>query len=141
VRAHAGELRAAPFGERHERAAELLDLLASALASAPHAQTTDAVRVCRVTQEADALTSEGGEPFRGSAQIKRGLSIVVELLEEYAERAEVARIEPWLESARRAVQSVDERGMVGFQGSEIQDAFRTTVDALTIIAQASHDTQ
>jgi hypothetical protein len=137
ARTQAAKLRVADFGERPDLAAELLRRLLLALASAPEAQATDATRICEVTQEADALLSDGGRPFQGSAQIKRGLSIVVDLLEEHAERTEVAPLRPWLDSAHRAVQSIDERGMVTFQGTEIQDAFRTTVDALTVYAQRS----
>jgi hypothetical protein len=141
ARTQAGKLRAAGFGERPELAAELLRRLTLALASAPAAQATDATRICEATQEADGLLSEGGKPFQGSAQIKRGLAIVIALLEEQAQRAEVARLEPWLGAARRAVRSIDEQGMVAFQGSQIQDAFRTTVDALTVFAQRSGHAQ
>jgi hypothetical protein len=137
ARTQAGKLRAAAFGERPEQAAELLRRLTLAIASSPEAQATDATRICEATQEADALLSDGGKPFQGSAQIKRGLSIVVELLEEHVERARVAHLRPWLDSARRAVQSIDEQGMVAFQGAQIQDAFRTAVDALTVFAQSS----
>jgi hypothetical protein len=35
------------------------------------------------------------------------------------------------------VQSIDEQSMVSFQGPEIQDAFRTTVDVLTVLSRTS----
>jgi hypothetical protein len=137
ARSQAGELRTAAFGERSELAAELLRRLALALIHAPHAAASDARRICELTKEADALASDGGKPFQGSAQIKRGLSAAVDLLDERVERADTTGLRSWLDAAHRAVQSIDERGMVAFQGAEIQDAFRTTVDALTVFAQRS----
>lgn len=135
ARAEVGNLPAAPFGERAQRSAEVLRAVALALASAPATVRDDAERLCQLTEQADALVAEGGAPFEGSAQIERGLSLALELLRAHAERTGAERLPAWLDTAEGAVQRIDGESMVAFQGAEIQDAFRTTVDALTVLAQ------
>jgi hypothetical protein len=137
ARAQLGELRTSTFVKRAVRSAELLHVLAAALANAPQGRDQDVASLCDMKQQAEGLLSSESSPFQHCARIKRGLYLAVDVLQRQAQRIDPQRLQPWLDSARRAVQSIDEQSMVSFQGSEIQDAFRTTVDVLTVLSRTS----
>jgi hypothetical protein len=86
-------------------------------------------RVAAIRAEARRLEHDSSGPFARAGWVERGLDAALGALDEL----EVCRepvVASWVEAARRSARGLPQRGSLPFQHAAIQDAFRSTLDAI-----------
>lgn len=129
---------AATFGDPALRAAaDALDAIAIALEVAPISGSLAGElddKTVAIRFEAARLRRSGNLGFEQSDRIKAGLSRGLDALDRLAKDCPIRNAKPMLLRAREACTGIDEYGMFEFQRAAIQEALRSTVDALLILA-------
>jgi hypothetical protein len=89
--------------------------------------------VSRMRVQAERLEHADSLSFRRAEWIKQGLSVALDALE--ATSRGDTRVAPFTQTARDAIDGINENSSIGFQRGVLQDAFRTTLQALLAAAQ------
>jgi hypothetical protein len=141
-----GDLRTPDGSKAMKAATEALQSLADLLtALAGPAAEGPPPSVAQVRLQAMRLHRRDPLSLDESAWVKAGLDSALTGLEQlmHARAAEPGvrlPLTPWIEEARRAVESIDGRTMFTFQRAAIQDAFRTVVTAFAAALSGSAGT-
>jgi hypothetical protein len=133
VRSRVRAMAAAAYPREREAASSMLASLADCLSVSPHKPPDFETRVSEIRFEVSRLRAAPAWAPREAAWVKAGLISSLEALESLPV-SEQHGMATWLKAARRAAGAIaDDTGLV-FQRGRIQDALRTTADALAAAA-------
>lgn len=119
-----------------QASAHALSSLADALA-AVEGRCGPRSDLSRMRLQAERLRHAGPLSFDRANWLKEGLEIALDALDALGAPSGDTRVALFSKAARDAIDGLDEDRSLGFQRGALQDAFRSTLDALIAAAQAA----
>jgi hypothetical protein len=115
---------------------QILEAISAALAAAP-GESPDSQQAEKDVREHGSQLQDGQvDPFEITARAKTALQAALSAIAAHQQESGLAsELAPWIETARRAIASIDGTALLAFERPQLQDACRTISDVLQLWSQ------